>query len=329
MRLVDGFVTTQLLFVAAKLDLGALLAAGPRSGDDLAASTGADRDALTRVLRGLAAEDVLAEEADGSFSLTPVGECLVPLRGATIARGDVYYASAGGLLDAVLRGGTSFEHVHGAPFFDHLDRHPDLDAAFQGSMAGRAEQEARDVVATYDFSGLGRVVDVGGGPGVLLGAILSSAPGLEGVLMDREGVLPVARAHLDSIGVGERAECVGGDFFASVPAGADAYLLSRVLHDWDDDDAARILAVCRAAMDAGSRLLVVDAVLPERARDAPAVIRMDLHMLMLFGARERTEHELVRLVAGAGFEVRRVVSTGSPAGLGVIEAVAVDGAPGR
>jgi hypothetical protein len=327
MQLVDGFVTTQLLYVAAELDLGTLLSAGPRTASDLAGLTGTDRDALARVLRGLAAEDVFAEGDDGSFSLTPLGECLVPLRGATLARGAVYYESAAGLLETVRRGGTSFEHVHGAPFFDHLDRHPELDAAFHGSMAGRAEQEARDVVASYDFSGLRRLVDVGGGPGVLLGAILAATPDLRGVLMDREGVVPVARERLDASGVGDRAECVVGDFFTSVPAGGDAYLLSRVLHDWDDGDAARILATCRAGMADGTRLLVVEAILPRRARDNPAVIRMDLHMLMLLGARERTEQEFARLLAAAGFELRRVVPTGSAAGLGVIEAVAAAPAP--
>ena len=189
-------------------------------------------------------------------------------------------------------------------------------------MAGRAGQEARDVVAAYDFTGLHRLVDVGGGPAVLLAEILRAAPELSGVLMDNGVVISQARNHLDCSGVGDRAECVPGDFFASVPEGGDAYLLSRVLHDWEDGDAARILATCRSAMQTGVRLLVVEAILPERASDAPAVIRMDLHMLILFGARERTEAEFRNLLDAAGFTVQRVVRTGSFAGLGIIEAVA-------
>ena len=190
-------------------------------------------------------------------------------------------------------------------------------------MAGRAEQEARDVVAAYDFTGLHRLVDVGGGPAVLLAEILRAVPELHGVLMDHEAVVPQARDHLDHSGVGDRAECVPGDFFLSVPAGGDAYVLSRVLHDWEDRDAGRILATCRSAMEPGVRLLVVEAILPERASDAPAVIRMDLLMLILLGARERTEAEFRNLLGAAGFTVQRVVRTGSSAGLGIIEAIAV------
>ena len=322
MRLVDGFVTTQLLYVAASLDVGGRLAGGPMTGPDLAGSLGVDSAALTRVLRGLVAEGVLDEDDQGRFALTPLGGCVSSLRGATIARGALYYDAAAGLMETVRDGGTSFEHVHGARFFEHLHRHPDQYDVFQKSMAGRAEQEARDVVAAYDFTALRRLVDVGGGPAVLLAEILRVVPELNGVLMDQEAVMPQARDHLDRSGVGDRAECVPGDFFVSVPAGGDAYLLSRVLHDWDDDDAGRILATCRSAMETGVRLLVIEAILPERASDAPAVIRMDLLMLILLGARERTEAEFRNLLASAGFTVQRVVRTDSPAGLGIIEAVA-------
>jgi hypothetical protein len=187
-------------------------------------------------------------------------------------------------------------------------------------MAGRAEREARDIVAAYDFSGLRRLVDVGGGSGVLLSAILGATPALHGVLIDRPAVIPDARRRFEADGVRERAECIAGDFFAAVPAGADAYLLSRVIHDWDDADAIRILATCRAAMPDESRLLLVEALMPERARDAPEAIRMDLHMLILFGARERTEREYRRLLRAAGLELQRIVPTVSPAALSVIEA---------
>ena len=220
-------------------------------------------------------------------------------------------------------GGTAFEHVHGERFFDHLARHPDREAAFQGSMAARSEQEAHDVVAVYDFSDLRRLVDVGGGRGILLAAILRANPDLRGVLTDRQGAIPAARAHLDAAAVGDRAECIAADFFTTVPAGADAYMLSRVIHDWDDDDARRILSTCRGAMSPASRLLVVEAILPERAHDRPAAIRMDLHMLLLLGARERTEAEFRALLESSGLQLQRVVMTASPAGLGVIEAIPV------
>ncbi len=320
MRLLDGYVTTQLLYVAAKLDLASLLADGPKSGAEIAAAVGADRDALVRVLRGLVIEDLLTEVGDGRFALTPMGECLTPLRGAALVRGEVYYESAAGLLDAVLGGGTAFERVHGERFFEHLAHHSPHDAAFQASMAGRAEQEADDVVEAYDFSATCRLVDVGGGNGILLAAILRAHPDVRGVLLDREAATPAARARLQAAGVGDRAECVAGDFFVDVPGNADAYLLSRVLHDWNDSDAERVLATCRQAMRPDSRLLVIEAIMPELAHARPAAIRMDLHMLLLLGSRERTQAEFAALLNRSGFELKRVVMTASPAGLGVIEA---------
>jgi O-methyltransferase domain/Dimerisation domain len=323
LHLLDGFVTTQLLYVAARLGIAEVLSGGPMTGADIAESVGADRSALVRVLRGLAVEDVLVEEEDGRFGLTPVGEALASLRGSALVRGDLYYRSAAGLLDTVLGRGTAFERVYGAPFFEHLAAHPDHEAAFQSSMAGRAEQEARDVVAVYDFSDLRRLVDVGGGRGILLAEILCAVPGLRGVLLDRDAALPLARAHLDAAGVADRAECIAGNFFAWLPPDADAYLLSRVVHDWGDADAQRILATCRQAMASDSRLLLVEAILPDRARDLPAAIRMDVHMLLLLGARERTEAEFRDLLSAAGFRLQRVAMTASPAGLGVIEATPV------
>jgi hypothetical protein len=318
LRLMDGFVMTQLLYVATKLGIAQALAAGPRTGAEVAEAVGADPSALTRVLRGLALEDVVSE-ADGRFALTPLGECLPTIAAAHTIRAQLYYHGAEGLLDAVRKGGTPFELVYGAPFFAYLEGHAEDEAAFNASMARRSEQEASAVVGAYDFGAIRRLVDVGGGRGVLLAAILRSSPGLRGVLVDRPAAVAAAREHLSEFGA--RAECEAGDFFASLPAGADAYLLSRILHDWEDEDALRILAVCRAAMTGDTRLLVVDAIVPEHAKDQPAAIWMDLYMLLLLGARERTEAEFRALLAKAGFTLRRTFPTGSPAGIGILEAI--------
>jgi hypothetical protein len=320
-RVMDGYLATQLLYVAAKLGIADVLTDGPRTGTQIAQAVGVEALPLTRVLRGLAAEGIFDEVDGGRFALAPPGEALPALRGQIIARGEVYYGAAAGLLDALHGGGTPFERVHGARFFDHLARDADAEAAFNASMAARADREARDVVAAYDFGPLRRLIDVGGGSGVLLSAILRATPALHGVLMDRPAAIAAARDRLAADGLSERAECVAGDFFAAVPPGADGYLLSRVIHDWDDRDAVRILRRCRAAMPATARLMLVEAVLPERARDAPEAIRMDLHMMVLLGARERTEKEYRRLLAAAGLDLRRVVPTSSPAALGVVEAV--------
>lgn len=217
--------------------------------------------------------------------------------------GYLNYAGAGGLLQSARDGRPAFEHVHGAPFFDHHVRDHARELAFQASMAGRAELEAAAVVAAFDFRPFRRLVDVGGGQGIRVRA--ARGGGVRG-----SSRVP-RRRHL-RLGPGRRRR---------LPPLA-------VLHDWDDADAARILATCRAAMTPASRLLVVEALLPEFVHDAPPVIRMDIHMLELLGARERTEAEYRELLAGAGFDAVRVVSTSSEAGLSAGLSV-IEAAPTR
>ncbi|WP_170861091.1 methyltransferase [Trujillonella endophytica] len=311
-RLADGYLITQLLHVAVALGVPEALAAGPRDAEALAAELGARPGPLRRVLRGLAAEEVLAEHADGRFALADAGRLLQPgvpssMRGAVTARADVYYGAAAGLLDAVRTGGTPFELVHGQAFFASLSAQPERRAAFQASMADRSAREARAVVDAYDVSGLASVVDVGGGRGTLLRAVRDRAPRARLMLFDLPEVVD-----------GSDLTAVGGDFFVQVPGGADAYLLSRVLHDWDDAEALQVLRTCRAAMRPDSLLLVVEAVLPERAVDDPAAVRMDLHMLVLLHGRERTAAEYAALLHTAGLRLTADVAT--DAGVHVLEA---------
>lgn len=319
--LMDGFVTTQLIYVAAKLGLAEMLQRGPRTALQLADAVEVEPETLTRVLKGLAAVGVLDEDAGDRFALTDIGRALGPLQEMALVRAEVYYRAAAGLLDSLRHGDVAFDRVYGEPFFDHLANHPDLEDAFQGSMAGRSSQEAADVLAVYDFTGLRTVVDVGGGRGVLLAAILDAHPALEGVLLDRDSVVTGAPPLLRQSAVAERVRCVAGDFFHEVPAGADAYVLSRVLHDWSDVDARRILRTCRRALPRHGRLLIIDAILPDCAVDGPFAVGMDLHMLLLFGTRERTQAQVDSLLRSEGFTLRSITPTASPAGLSVIEAV--------
>jgi hypothetical protein len=326
-RLVDGYLNTQLIYIAVVLGIADALTDGPLASSELAHIAHANPLALHRVLRGLAAIDVLAEHEDGRFALTPSGALLqdsVPgsLRGAVLARGGLYYQVAAGLLDAVRKGGSAFERARGQSFFGHLAEHPDEAAIFQGSMAARSAHEAVSVVESYDFGRFRRIVDVGGGQGILLTAILQTAPELHGTLLDRPVAVEQARHRLAGVDLLHRCELVDGDFFAAVPANGDCYLLSRVIHDWDDEAAIRILQRCREAMPADGTLLLVEAVLPEHAADQPAAIRMDLHMLTLVGGRERTTTEYRTLLAAAGFILDRVIPTRSPAGICILEAKA-------
>lgn len=311
-RLADGYLVTQLLHVAAELRIADALAHAPRTADDLARAVGADAGVLRRVLRGLAAERVLDELPDGRFGLTPVGELLRDgiagsQRGAVLARGGLYYPALTALLDAVRSGGTPFEITHGVPFFAYLAERPEGTAAFQASMAARASREAAAVVAAVDFRRFRTLVDVGGGPGVLLAAILAAAPGLSGVLFDRPEVTDAAQLP-----------SVGGDFFVDVPTGADCYLLSRVIHDWDDPQAVAILRTCRRAMAADATMLLVEAVLPDRAVDHPAAVRMDLHMLTLLTGRERTVAEYSALLDAAGLRLADAVAADAASGVHVL-----------
>jgi hypothetical protein len=324
-RLMDGYLITQLLYVAAKLGVADELAGGPRDAESIARAVGAQPEALQRVLRGLAAEDVLEELPDGRFGLNALGTCLradAPgsQRGAILVRGDVYYAATAGLVDAVRHGGSAFQRVHGQDFFACLAQQPQLGAAFQGSMTDRSRQEASDVVAAYDFGGVEQLVDVGGGSGILLESVLMAAPRSRGVLMDLPPVVDRARVRLDAVGLADRCSFTPGDFFEAVPRGGDMYVLSRVIHDWGDEESVHILSNCRAAMMDDATLLLVEALLPRRAREQPAAIRMDLHMLALLSGRERTVAEYEQLLGEAGLRLTRVVPTRSAVGLSVIEA---------
>ncbi|WP_018684938.1 methyltransferase [Actinokineospora enzanensis] len=318
-RLVDGYQATQLLFVAVDLDLAERLAAGPRTAAEIAPETGVAPGTLHRVLRGLAALGVFEELGEGRFGLGELGHLLradAPgsVHGLLLVRGGLYYRSYDHFRESVREGGTAFERFYGSKFFDYLNDHPETGEVFQLSMTARSRHEAIGVTAAYDFGRFDSLVDVGGGEGVLLAAIAAASPDLRAVLFDQPDV--VARAT----DLPANCEVIGGDFFGDIPAGADAYLLSRVIHDWDDAEAVTILTACRKAIPDHGTLVLVEALLPERAIDAPAAVRMDVSMLAMFGGRERTEAEFTELLASTGFALERVALAEAELGLYVLEA---------
>jgi hypothetical protein len=321
----DWIFVSWALLVAATLGVADHLAAGPRDIDDLAAAVGANPRALYRVLRLLAMHGVATEVAPRRFGLTELGAPLrtdLPgsLRSWFVMNAPIYRALMEAPLDSVLTGKPVFERVMGVPFFDYASVDPGWGEAFDSAMGEVGRQTAAAVVATYDFGAFSRVVDVGGGTGTLISAILRAHPQVRGAVLDLPTVAARAAQALRESGLGDRSEAVGGDFFASVPPGADVYLLSWIIHDWDDERAATILRHCRHALSDGGRVLLIEAVMP--AGDEPHFAKtLDLAMLVALGGHERTEDEYRLLLAKAGLELTAVLQMDSP--LSILEAVAI------
>ena len=313
LRIGFGFAAAQSLSVAAELGIADLLAAGPQTVEALAAATGTEPSALRRLMRLLAAEGIFAEEASGTFGQTPLSDALRAdasgsPRDFLRMIGREPFLAWGRLFDAVRTGRPSFELVFGEPRFDWLAQNPEAAALFQAAMVALGGDVVEPVATGYEFGELGVVVDVGGGHGRLLSAILARHPSVEGILFDLPAGVAAAEDGLG--GPLPRCKLVAGDFFELVPEGADAYLMKKVLHDWSDDDAVRILVNCRRAMAPGGRVLVAETLVP--SGNAPDPIKvMDVNMLVVTGGRERTADEFAGLFARAGLAAGRVVPTGS------------------
>lgn len=325
-QLIFGKWVSMAVAVAAKLRLADKLAAGPKSADELADETNTHAPSLYRLLRALASVGVFASDAAGKFRLTPVGELLRTgvkgsMRGVADYCGAMWSWRAWEAAEVSVRTGrTAFNEVFGEGIFDYLGKHPDESAAFNEGMTGFSAVEADAVAAAYDFGGFGTLVDVGGGHGHLLATILKKTPKLRGVVFDAPHVVVGAAPLLKEMGVADRCTAEGGDFFKSVPAGGDAYILKHIIHDWNDADCGRILRNVRAVSKPGTKLLLVELVIPPGDDPHPGKI-LDLEMLIVASGKERTEAEYAKLVADAGFRLTRVVPTQSPAS--VVEAVAV------
>ncbi|HXJ32737.1 MAG TPA: methyltransferase [Candidatus Eisenbacteria bacterium] len=319
-----SFMLSQALHVAARLAVFDALHDGARTAGELAEVASAQEDPLRRLLRFLTSVDVLTEDDRGRFSLTARGEFFRSDHPQSLRPLAMMYASPylwgawGALYDAVKSGGPVFDRVHGVPFFDYLGTHQDDGAIFNAAMSSASNVDIPMVLGAYDFSAFRRIVDVGGGQGALLFAILESSPGSQGILYDAPSVIDGAR-DLASPGMAARCELVAGDMFQSVPAGGDAYVMKRILHDWSDAECVRILSNCRRAIARGGRLLVMDSVVKPPNQPDPAKW-MDLNMLVLVTGRERTEAEFAKLFAEAGFRLTRVVPTPR---LAIIEGVPV------
>jgi O-methyltransferase domain/Dimerisation domain len=321
-RLVNGYQVTQAVHVAATLGIADLLRGGPRSSAELAAATETHAPSLHRVLRALAALGVLHEGDDGRFSLTAIGDCLrsdadEPVGGwADYVGRPVHFQAWGALLHAVRTGENAFALVHGTDVWEYRAQHPQDGAVFDRAMTDVSRRANAHLLEAYDLGGFGLVVDVGGGHGALMAAVLGAHPQLRGVVFDQPHVVAGAPEVLEAAGVADRCEVVGGSFFDGVPPGGDAYLLKAILQDWEDEDALRILHSCRAAVADGGAVLVVERELgaPNESPDAKL---SDLNMMVGPGGRERAREEFAELLSAGGFALDRVVPTAI--GLSVFE----------
>lgn len=326
-EVVLGYQRTQVLYVAARLGVADHLSVGPADASTLARRVGADPAALYRLLRAIEVLGLVHEPTPGTFALTPAGELLrtdSPSGLCDDIRMNVELSwPEWGQLEATIRTGrAATPQVRGTTFFEHLHQSPEQTQRFNRVMRNMVGSMAQAVVEAYDFRPYRRIVDIGGGSGQLLSAILKAAPEAYGVLYDVPATAREAQQFMDTLGLGARCECVGGDFFASVPSG-DLLLLSGVIGDWDDAQSVRLFANCRRAIAPHGKLLLLERVLVPEQPAVPAAF-LDLHMLVLLGGTGRSTDEFRGVLSPAAFELTRVIPTRSPRS--IVEAIPVGSA---
>jgi hypothetical protein len=312
----------QALHVAAVLGIADLIPKGAKSSVELAQATGTDAAILHRILRTLAAAGVLATDAKGRFRLTALGQPLRSDVGDSVRAASIFLSGEseleGRLLDCVRTGKTAIELLSGETnWIDYYQKDPVRSAVFNAAMTALSNAHYAGVVESYDFRSVRKLVDVGGGHGRLLSTILTAYPKMRGVLFELPHAIEGARKTLAAAGLSDRCEVVSGDFFFSVPEG-DAYMLSRVIHDWADDKAVAILKIIRAVVPAKGRVLLFETMIRSEKRLSYPLLS-DLNMVIRTGGRERTEAGYRALYKAAGFKMIRAIRTPSPTGMSIIE----------
>ena len=315
--MLSAYENAAFMYVMAKLNIADYLSEKPRSSKELALLTETNADALHRVLRGLVNRKILFEDSLGHFGLTSDGECLKSnaegdIHGIALNIGELLYNTWGSLLYSVKTGKPAFEHIHGINWFDFLKQNPKSAEIFNRGMANNTLQIAQALCESYDFSNIQTITDIGGGHGILLKIILEKYTHLKAVLFDSPEVIQEIKEEI------KNCEFKSGNFFESVPKNKDIYILKSIIHDWNDEEALRILQNCREVMHENSKILLIEPIMPERLDEFSLAVEMDLGMLLLLNGRERTSREYENLYARAGFELTRIISIMEP--YSVIEA---------
>jgi hypothetical protein len=320
----EAFFTHRCLHAVARLGIADTLIKGPLDVEVIAQRCGADPRFLYRVLRFLASQAIFVESPPNVFALTPRAECLrsdVTNSARWQLAHDLMGRASSEIVHSVRSGTSAFEKAFGEPLWDYLAAHPEENDWFNVHMQAQARPLAISAVEAYDWSRSSIVVDVGGGTGQFLGGLLQMHPRLSGILVELPHVVDSARAFVQGMGLSERCRIVAGNFFEGIVAEGDTYVLSRILHDWDDEKALRILRTVRRSMPNKARLLILEMLVPEDGK--PHVSKLlDVVMMTLFGGgRERTKKESEKLVREASFELTSVIPTMGPTS--IIEAIAV------
>lgn len=322
-QMITGYWISQAIYAAARFGIADLLKDGPRTAEELASATSTNPDALYRLLRALASVGIFAEGPPGHFSVTPLAELLqsdVPgsKRALALMSGDEQFRAWSEIGYSIQTGKTAFDKVFGKPIFDYLSEHAEKARIFDAAMVGIHGRESAAILDGYDFSGIGVLADIGGGNGSQITAVLQRHTAMKGILFDLPHVIQRAKERIETAGIANRCQLFGGSFFDSVPAGADAYLLRHIIHDWDDEKSLTILRNCHQAMSPAGKLLVIESVIPPGNEPFGGKF-LDLVMLLIPGGKERTEDEYRTLFGKSGFELTRVVPTGTE--VSIIEAV--------
>ena len=315
LQMSSGYWISQSLYAAAKLGIADLLKDGAENCDRLASITDTDVKSLYRLLRGLASVGVFAEQESGYFALTPIAQGLrsdIPgsMRDSILLGGGEYYHAWSNLLYSLKTGENGFEKEYGMPVFDYYNQNTESGEIFDRAMKNISSAIKPAIVNGYDFSKITKLVDVGGGNGSLIAAILKANPQLQGILFDQDSAIATSEPILTKAEVRDRCEAISGNFFESVPSGADAYFLKYVLHNWDDEKAIAILRNCHSAMSENGKLLIVEQVIPPGNEPFSGKL-IDLHMLVTLGGCERTAAEYQSLLEAAGFSLDKIIPTRS------------------
>jgi len=322
LEMMYGYQKSQALFVAAKLGIADILSNGSKTADELAKATGVNSRSIYHLMRMLSSVGVFSTEDNDKFKLNPMGKHLLTgtsdsLRGTVMAIGDEIYQAWGNLLYGIKTGKTAFNHTFNRDFYSYLKQDSEASVNFNEWMKETTREWLLPVLEAYDFSEVKTLVDVGGGIGTLTAVILNANPKMQAILFDREDVVVGAQRVLEGAGVADRCQIVGGNFFDAVLPDGDLYLISRVLLNWDDTDAIKILTNCYQAMTVKDRLVVVDSMLP-KGKTSPFIGLGSLNLFLMCGNFMRTEDEFYNLLSSAGFKVTNTIKTTGP--LTVIEA---------